>query len=221
MVDAVDAIKILGGLLGKQGGSSNAGGDILGNILKGALGGGGSSRSGQGNNDMLGGLLGMAMKQFGQKAPAQGQPAQAQNQAQGGGHFKPDFGQTEPEPQIERAQANDQATVLIKAMINSAKSDGKVDKQEGENILKQLGEVSQAEMDFVRKEIAEPLDVHKFAHTVPSGMEQNVYAVSLISIDLDTNKEAKYLHELAQCLELSPQVCNQIHDKVGAPKIYT
>ena len=217
MVDAVDAIKILGGLLGKQGGSSNAGGDILGNILKGALGGGGSSRSGQGNNDMLGGLLGMAMKQFGQKAPAQSQVGQSQ----GGGHFKPDFGQTEPEPQIERQQANDQATVLIRAMINSAKSDGKVDKQEGENILKQLGDVSQAEMDFVRSEIAQPLDVHKFAHSVPSGMEQNVYAVSLISIDLDTNKEAKYLHELAQCMDLSPQVCNQIHDKVGAPKIYS
>ena len=217
MVDAVDAIKILGGLLGKQGGSSNAGGDILGNILKGALGGGGSSRPGQGNNDMLGGLLGMAMKQFGQKAPAQNQAGHSQ----GSGHFKPDFGQAEPEPQIERQQANDQATVLIRAMINSAKSDGKVDKQEGENILKQLGDVSEAEMNFVRNEIAQPLDVHKFAHAVPSGMEQNVYAVSLISIDLDTNQEAKYLHELAQCLELSPQVCNQIHDKVGAPKIYT
>ena len=217
MVDAVDAIKILGGLLGKQGGSSSAGGDILGNILKGALGGGGSSSPGQGNNDMLGGLLGMAMKQFGQKAPAQNQAGQSQ----GGGHFKPDFGQTEPEPKIERQQANDQATVLIRAMINSAKSDGKVDKEEGEKILKQLGDVSQAEMNFVRNEIAQPLDVHKFAHSVPSGMAQNVYAVSLISIDLDTNQEAKYLHELAQCLELSPQVCNQIHDKVGAPKIYT
>ena len=217
MVDAVDAIKILGGLLGKQGGSSRAGGDILGNILKGALGGGGSSRPGQGNNDLLGGLLGMAMKQFGQKAQAQPQPGQSQ----GGGFFKPDFGQTEPEPQIERQQANDQAVVLIRAMINSAKSDGKVDKEEGEKILKQLGDVSQAEMDFVRNEIAQPLDVHKFAHSVPSGMEHNVYAVSLIAIDLDTNKEARYLHELAQCMEISPQIANQIHDKVGAPKIYT
>ncbi len=219
MVDAVDAIKILGGLLGKAGGSSGSGGDILGNILRGALGGGGSTRPGQGNNDLLGGLLGMAMKQFGQKAPAQ--PQSGQLQEQGGGFFKPDFGQTEPEPQIERQQANEQAMVLIRAMINSAKSDGKVDRQEGEKILKQLGNASQAEMDFVRNEIAQPLDVHQFAHSVPAGMEQNVYAVSLISIELDTNKEARYLHELAQCMDLSPQICNRIHDKVGAPKIYT
>ena len=218
MVDAVDAIKILGGLLGKQGGSSNAGGAILGNILKGALGGGGGSAGG--GNDMLGGLLGMAMKQFTQKAPAQSQSNQS-NQSSGGGFFKPDFGQTEPEPQIQRQDANNQAVILIRAMINSAKSDGKVDKEEGENIIKQLGDVSQAEMDFVRSEIAKPVNVHEFAHSVPKGLEQNVYAVSLIAIDLDTNTEAKYLHELAQCMDLSPQVCNQIHDKVGAPKIYT
>ncbi len=217
MVDAVDAIKILGGLLGKQGGASSAGGDILGNILKGALGGGGGS-AGRGGNDLLGGLLGMAMKQFTQKAPQQRQTTQTPG---GGGFFKPDFGQAEPEPQIERQEANNQAAVLIRAMINAAKSDGKVDKEEGENIIKQLGDVSQAEMDFVRNEIAQPLDVQKFAHSVPRGLEQNVYAISLIAIDLDTNKEARYLHELAQSMNLSPQLCNQIHDKVGAPKIYT
>jgi len=217
MVDAVDAIKILGGLLGKQGGSSKAGGDILGNILKGALTSGGGSAGG--GNDMLGGLLGMAMKQFGQKAPQQ--QRQTTQSPGGGGFFKPDFGQVEPEPQIQRQDANDQAVTLIRAMINAAKSDGKVDKQEGENIIKQLGDVSQAEMDFVRNEIAQPLDVQQFAHSVPKGLEQNVYALSLIAIDLDTNKEAKYLHELAQCMNLNPQVCNQIHDKVGAPKIYS
>ena len=135
--------------------------------------------------------------------------------------FKPDFGQAEPEPQIQRQEANNQAEILIRAMINAAKSDGKVDKQEGENIIKQLGDVSQAEMDFVRNEIAQPLDVKQFAHSVPRGLEQNVYAISLIAIDLDTNTEARYLHELAQCMNLSPQLCNQIHDKVGAPKIYT
>lgn len=213
----VDAIKILGSLLGRQGGSSAGGADILGNLLRGALGGSTAGSSGQGNNDILGGLLGMAMKQFGQNAQAQRQA----EESQGGGFFKPDFGQTQPERKIERQPVNDQAMLLIRAMINSAKSDGKVDKEEGEKILKQLGDVSQEEIDFIRSEIAKPLDVHEFAHSVPSGMEQNVYAMSLISIDLDTNKEARYLHELAQCMDLSPQICNQIHDKLGAPKIYT
>ena len=216
----VDAMKILGSLLGNQGGASSAGADILGNILKGALSGSGSSMPGQGNTDLLGGLLSMAMKSFTQGAPAQSQPRQSRS-SQGGGYFKPDFGLTEPEPKMERRQANDQATILIRAMINSAKSDGRVDEEEGEKILGQLGDVSQDEIDFVRNEIAQPLDVGRFVQQVPRGMEQNVYAISLISIDLDTNKEARYLHELAQGLGLSPQLCNQIHDKVGAPKIYT
>ncbi len=136
----------------------------------------------------LGGLLGMAMKQFTQKAPQQTQTTQTPG---GGGFFKPDFGQVEPEPQIQRQQANEQAVVLIRAMINAAKSDGKVDREEGEKIIKQLGDVSQAEMDFVRNEIAQPLDVHQFAHSVPKGLEQNVYALSLISIDLDTKQGSK------------------------------
>jgi uncharacterized membrane protein YebE (DUF533 family) len=51
-------------------------------------------------------------------------------------------------------------------------------------------------------------------------MEREVYAVSLMAIDLDSNPEAQYLHQLAQGVGLSADACNEIHEALGAPKLY-
>lgn len=51
-------------------------------------------------------------------------------------------------------------------------------------------------------------------------MEQQVYAMSLMAIDLDGNPEAQYLHQLAQATGMEPGVVNQIHERLEAPKIY-
>ena len=65
-----------------------------------------------------------------------------------------------------------------------------------------------------------PLDVQGFARSVLRGMEQQVYAMSLMAIDLDTNPEAQYLHQVAQATGIEPGVANQIHEKLGAPTTY-
>ena len=110
---------------------------------------------------------------------------------------------------------------MIRAMVNAAKSDGRVDEKEQENIISKLGDdVSQDEIAFLKQEFAAPVDVAAFAKSVPQGLEQQIYALSLTSIDLDTNNEAQYLGQLAQGLNLDPNLCNQIHDHVGAPKIF-
>jgi uncharacterized membrane protein YebE (DUF533 family) len=51
-------------------------------------------------------------------------------------------------------------------------------------------------------------------------MEQQVYTMSLIAIDLDTGEEAKYMMELAESLRLPAEVREQIHQRLGAPSIY-
>ncbi len=110
---------------------------------------------------------------------------------------------------------------MIRAMVNAAKSDGRVDQTEQENIISKLGsDISEAEVQFLREEFAAPLDVAGFARQVPQGMEQQVYFLSLTSIELDTQNEAEYLGQLAQAMNLDPSICNQIHDQVGAPKIF-
>ncbi|MEM7194197.1 MAG: DUF533 domain-containing protein [Pseudomonadota bacterium] len=211
---------ILGSVLG--GGNQSSGGG-LGSVLGGMLGGGQKSApQGGGLEDLLGGvlggnqgggadlgsLIGAALNQFGQ----------AQKSAQDGSQV-PSF--EEHSPGIAHNEACDQATLMIRAMVNAAKSDGRVDESEQQNIIGKLGHVTQDEIDFVNNELRQPLDVAGFARSVPSGMANQVYAMSLMGIDLDTNQEAKYLHELAQNLRIDPQTANQIHQQLGAPVLYS
>ncbi len=221
---------ILGSLLGSvMGGSSApaaapAGGGGLGGLLGGLFGGGSGSRGGMFGNaasasagglgDLLGGLmgggsggglgdlLGAAMKQFG------GGP---------GGADLSNF-----QPNIQPEQANEQALILVRAMIDAAKADGQVDAQEQEKIIQGFGsDVSEEELAFLREEMARPLDVNDLVRQVPRGMEKQVYLMSLTAIDLDTNPEAQYLHQLAQGLGLDAATVNAIHDQAGAPRLYS
>jgi len=191
---------VLGSLLGAAGGGGGGGGGGLG-ALAGLLGGGGGGGAGGlgalagllggggggGGGGGLGGVLG---------ALAGGQPAQAQQSEQ------------------------DEATLLVRAMVNAAKADGQVDKSEVQNIVSRLGDVDRAEAEFLQRELEAPLDLQGFIRDVPRGQAQQVYAFSLMGMRLDTQQEAQYLGAVAQGLNLDPNVCNQIHAKLGAPEIF-
>jgi len=204
---------LLGSLVGggqqKQAPSGGGMGDLLGSLLGGASGGNASQNTGGlGGSGGLGGLLGGALTKY-----AQAQNADATTQNHDDCDHLP-MG-------VNAQQATDQATLIIRAMINAAKSDGGIDKNEQESIVGKLGDVSEAEANFVRSEIQAPLDVNGFIRSIPRGMEQQIYAVSLTAIDLDSNKEAKYLDQLAKGLNITPQIANQIHEQLGAPAIYS
>ncbi len=115
---------------------------------------------------------------------------------------------------------NDQALVLVRAMINAAKCDGEISQEEQNNILSQFQDVSQEVIQYLRQEFAKQLDVRDFAWSVPIGMEQQVYMISLTAIDLDRQTEVDYLRELAHGLRLSPPVWNQIHQRLGIQSIF-
>ena len=105
-------------------------------------------------------------------------------------------------------------------MIMAAQADSQIDAAEQNNIVAQLQPLDQNEADYLRTEFSRRHDVHAFVHAVPQGMEYEVYQVSLMGMNLDTQSEATYMRELASCLRIDPQVCNQIHARVGAPMIY-
>jgi len=181
----------LGGLLGQLGGSGGAaGGGGIGSLLGGMLGGTPSSGGG------LGSLLGAAM-----------------------GQQRPDGGIAQQAPSADPEQEQ-QAELLVRAMINAAKADGAVDDAERDRIVGKLGEVDEQELAFVRREMAAPLDVDAFARSVPQGLEQQVYLVSLLAIDLDNQAEARYLDALCKGLGIDQAVANQLHEEVGAPALY-
>ena len=178
--------------MGGGGQQQSAGSGLLGSVLGSVMGGGQSGGAASGIAGLVGGMLGGG----GQEAAPEPAPAELQT-------------------------ANDQAVLMIRAMVNAAKSDGRVDETEQQNIISKLGsDVSEAEINFLKQEFAAPLDAAGFARSVPSGLEQQIYALSLTSIDLDTQNEAQYLGQLAQGLNIDANTCNQIHDQLGAPKIF-
>jgi uncharacterized membrane protein YebE (DUF533 family) len=75
-------------------------------------------------------------------------------------------------------------------------------------------------VDFVNAELAKPVDVAGLARDVPSGAAAQVYTMSVMGIDLDTNKEARYLQELSQALGMSPGAVNAIHERLGEPLLF-
>jgi uncharacterized membrane protein YebE (DUF533 family) len=206
---------LLGGGQSSQGGSSGGGlSDLLNSgALGGLLGGAGGGQKGGGLGDLLGSLAGGS-----QATQADNGSSHSGNNNDFASMFNEAIQGKEPEPTDEQEQ---QAQVLLRAMVSAAKADGKIDADEQKKIIEHLGDVSDEDAEMVRNELQAPLDVQGLINSVPSGMEQQVYLMSLLAIDLDSKEEAVYLDTLAKGLNISNQVSNHIHKKVGAPQLYS
>ena len=110
---------------------------------------------------------------------------------------------------------------MLAAMIQAAKSDGTFDEGEREKLLGQLGDVDAAETAFVKEQMAAPIDVDNLVRQTRRGMAPQVYAMSVLGIDLDTQEEAQYLHKLATAYGMQPAEVNQIHNEMGVPTLYS
>ena len=200
----------LGGILEQLGGGAQRGGgtggglgDLLGGLTKAAQGGGGGAG---GLGDLLGGLVGGApQKQNGSFGDLLNQSMQRRG-----------------EPEVQPSQEQEvMAGLMLSAMIQAAKSDGVVDEAERKKLLDNLGDVSAEERAFVNNELNRPVDAKHLASHVPEGMEQQVYLMSVMGINLDNQKEAQYLHDLATAMNMGKSQVNAIHDHLGVPKLYT
>lgn len=212
---------MMGSILG--GGSGGAAGGGLGGLLEQLGGGAGAqtTRAGGGLQDMLGGLAGAAGAGglLGGLAGKLGQRPQSDN-AGFGQVLNSAFDQT-PEPEIEPSASQEAAAALmLSAMIQAAKSDGKLDAAEQQKLMERLGDIDPDERAFVQAEMQKPVDVDALAAEVPRGMETQVYAMSVLGIDLDHQQEAQYLHQLAGKLGIGQQDVNAIHDQLGVPALY-
>ncbi|MEL6451381.1 MAG: tellurite resistance TerB family protein [Pseudomonadota bacterium] len=208
---------MLGGLMGGAQGGTSAG---LGGLLE-SLGGGGASSGGLQN--MLGGLAGGAgaaglLGAMGGKMA--GRPAD--NGASFGQVLNSNFDQTPQDPIEPTADQEAAAALMLRAMIQAAKSDGQLDDAEQEKLMGQLGgDIDAEEAAFLRTEMAAPVDVDALVAQVPAGLGPQVYAMSVLAIDLDSQAEAQYLHKLAQGLGMDAHAVNDVHAQLGVPSLYT
>jgi len=112
------------------------------------------------------------------------------------------------------------AMLFIRAMIQASKADGQVDQQETQRVLGKLGDIGNDNeaREFVASEMRRPIDIASLVRDVTTPQEASeVYAASLMAIEVDTQTERDYMADLARALNLPGSVVTQIHSALGVP----
>ena len=230
----IDAGKLLGGLLGKSG--------ALGNLT--GLGSVGTGGVLPGKATVGVGLLGVAMAAFehfkeqgaqagptgsvpppmagpGGPPPVPGTVVTPPPAPQPGGMpVPPPVPGAMPlsAPPMAESSAQADPMLLIRAMIASANADGVLDDTERMRIFGQLEGVglTEEEKDFLCAEFDRPWSVQAIAAEAGSpAVAAQVFTVSLLAVDVDTQEERDHLEALRQALGLSPEQVLSIARRLG------
>ncbi|MFZ0789863.1 MAG: tellurite resistance TerB family protein [Chromatiaceae bacterium] len=228
----------LGGQAGGQAGGQGGMGGILGNVLDMAkstlgnvsqnpvqaagigavlgsiLGGGGRSVSGAIKGGALAMLAGVAYKAL----THAGQVEKAGPDAAPFSGGAVPLGMKLPQTPAEEQALQHTAELVIKGMINVAKADGQVSAEEIQRVvgkLKEAGMEGDAEA-WILAELRKPLNLDAFVAEIPSKeVAAEVYAASLLAVEVDTPQERAYLTDLAKKAGIDGPVAQHIQRTVG------
>jgi len=106
---------------------------------------------------------------------------------------------------------------LLRAMIAGAKADGHIDAEEQANIFEEIDKLALSAHDkaFVMDELRAPLDVDAVARAARTPEEAaEIYAASLLAVDVDNAAERGYLSMLAARLKLDDKLVEHLHASV-------
>jgi uncharacterized membrane protein YebE (DUF533 family) len=105
-------------------------------------------------------------------------------------------------------------------MIAAANADGAIDQAERSRILGQLQRLnlSPEEQSFIVQELLAPTSLDAIVREVRTvDMAKQVYAVSLLAIEVDTDAERAYMKNLVERLGLDETAIREIHQGLGVP----
>lgn len=202
----------LGGVLGDvlnqvgqaAGGKQNLALGGLGALIGSLLGGGGKSAGGALGGGVMALLGAMAFKAL---------------QGSGQGTGKVPLGLLTPQTKAEQQELDQNAEIVLTAMINAAKADGRIDEEEISRIVGKLQQVGADADDqrFVLAQMQKPMETEKLISAARGRPElaAQIYAASIMAIELDTPAEQTYLGKLASGLGLTPEVTSSIEKMVG------
>ena len=185
-----------GMLDGLMGGAADAGAD-KGGLLSSLTGGGGAAGAGAG--------VGMAgiFAALGGAAAVGGK---------GMGDMLDGFSKVAP----AAPEAEKNAGLMLRAMIQAAKCNGDIDEGERQKILETLGDDAEAEdMAFIQAQLAAPVDVEGLAADTPDAQKFQLYAMSMMSIRVDTPAEKAYMSALADALGIDAQTAQILNMQMG------
>lgn len=204
--------KDLGGMLGEVldqagqavGGKQNLAIGGLGALAGSLLGGGGKS---------LGGALGGGVMAL------LGMMAYKSLQGSGQSTGQVPLGLQEPRTEADKQELEKQTELVLRAMINAAKADGQIDEREVQRIVGKLQEAgADAEAQrYVIMQMQKPAETESLVSAAQGQPElaAQVYAASLMAIEVDTAAEKAYMDRFAADLGLPPEVARRIEQMVG------
>jgi uncharacterized membrane protein YebE (DUF533 family) len=108
--------------------------------------------------------------------------------------------------------------LLLRAMIAAAKADGHIDGDESSRIFSEINRLGLGpqEKALLFEEYSRPLDLDALVAAVDSPAHAaEVYAASLLAVELDTPAERQYLADLAQRLGLEPALVDALHAELA------
>jgi uncharacterized membrane protein YebE (DUF533 family) len=139
-------------------------------------------------------------------------------QAKGAARQVP-LGLRAPETAADEEELEQRAELVLRAMINAAKADGKIDEAEIGRIVGKLQEegADGENQRFVMTEMQRPLQTEDLIAAARGNPEiaVEIYGASLMAIDVDTTAEKAYLDGLARGLGLTRDLTDQIEGMVG------
>lgn len=235
--------QVMGG--GRQSGAGGGLGDLLGSVLGGGAGGTGA-RGGAGSG--LGGVLGSVLGSLATNRSAAGGLGALAGAILGGGRGATRgavgggglallaslafaaLQRAGQQPQVPKALLDEetpvhqqeleaQAQTIVRAMINAAKADGRIDETEISKIIGKLDDdgLTEAEKNFFLAEANKPMDLQGIVNEAAGSQElaAEVYAASLLAIEVDTPAEQQYMAQLASGLALPQEAVAHIHETLG------
>ena len=186
------------------GGKQNLAVGGIGALAGALLGGGGRSMGGAlggGIMALLGAMGYAALKKGGQAAPE-----------------VPVGLQEAKTPEAKQALEHE-AGLILKAMINAAKADGQIDKGEVSRIIGKLDEmgIDSEAKEFVVTEMRKPVDTGTLVSAAASNpaLGAQLYAASLLAIEVDTPAERAYMQDLGERLGLTPETTAALEQAIG------
>jgi uncharacterized membrane protein YebE (DUF533 family) len=127
--------------------------------------------------------------------------------------------QRTPQPEAGGAHVDDdEAILLIRAMVAAANADGQIDPEEERNILDRLDRAGATaeQRTFVQRELRSPTALETLLREVRDpDMAQRFYTASALAIKADTPAERSYLRYLGDRLGLKPQQSNDLLQRLG------
>ena len=194
---------ILGDVGRAVGGQKNLAVGGLGALLGALFGGGGKSMGGAmggGLMALLGAMAYQALKKSGHQAKAP-------------------LGLVEPQTNREADELERQSELVLRAMINATKADGRIDAREIDRMVAKVREsgANDQGQHYMMTQMEKPMETDELVAAVRGKPElaAELYAASLLAIEVDTAAEREYLDRLAANLGLPAQVTQNIENLVG------